>query len=226
MMKIRTSLAFVAVAAALAACGSTTSASSTKVTAPSIGAATAGPCNNLDLTVPKSTPSTPTAMSCWANGIYVGNGSLKSKQIIFASKMAHLMQYEATSAEFTNPAQWAAWKTKDGQYADAKVTAGVGAQMAVLLNSHHVFSLPPGNPAVNSGLQKTSPAECQSSVVLNKNQPTPQYLVTETDVTEKDVTNGKLTTSTGSYTDILAELSGSYRLVGEITQGPVPPCAS
>jgi hypothetical protein len=136
------------------------------------------------------------------------------------------MQYEATSAEFTNPAQWAAWKTTDGQYADAKVVSGVGAQMAILLNSHHVFSLPPGNPAANSGLQKTSPAECQSSIVLNKNQPTPQYLVTETDVTEKDVTNGKLTTSTGSYTDILAELSGSYRLVGEITQGPVPPCAS
>ena len=158
--------------------------------------------------------------------MYVGTGSLKRKQIIFASKMADLLHYEATSTDFTNPAAWAKWTAEASKYADQKVVTGIGAQMAIGLNKNQTFALPPGNPVQNSGLAKTAPSECQSSVVLAKKSPSPQYLVGEQGVVTKGITNNKPETTTGTYTDVLAKFGNSYKMVGQIPSGSrVPPCA-
>ena len=137
MTSIKTSIALVALAAGVAACGSSTPAASTKPTnTQSVDYNKPGPCNDLPkmLVEPKTTPPSPTADSCWANGIFVGNGSLKSKQIIFASRMADLLQYKTTSAMFTNPQAMKAWKAEVVKYADPKVVTGFEAQLAIGLN--------------------------------------------------------------------------------------------
>jgi len=157
--------------------------------------------------------------------MFVGNGSLQSKEIIFASKEADLLQYEASPALFVDQQAWSKWKTKAAKVMDSKVATGVSGQMAEMLDHHEIFELPStGTLVANSGLQKTYPAECQSSVVLNKNQPSPQFLVTETNVAQKSISNGKLTTNTTTYTDVLAETNGAYKMVGAIDNGQVPPC--
>lgn len=227
MVKTRSALTFVTIAAALAACGSTASADSKGAARPVATMNKPGPCNDLPgmLVEPKATPATPTATSCWADGMFVGNGSLKSKQIIFASKEADLMQYEATSAMFANPTAWAAWKQQASQYIDAKGITSESAQLAILLNKHQTFALPPGDPVVNSGFQKTAPAECQSSVVLAKNEPSPQYLVEERDIKQTSVTNGQLSRNTVSVTDVLAQFGQNFRLIGILSaNSQVPPC--
>lgn len=228
MTSIKTSIALIALAAGVAACGSTATAASTKpVGTQSVNYNTAGPCNDLPgmLTEPKTTPPTPTADSCWANGLYVGSGSLQSKQIVFASKMADLMQYEATSALFTNPKAWAAWKAKAGEFIDQAGITNAEAELARLLNKNTIFSLPPGNPVQNSGLAKTTPSECQSSVIIAKQSPSPQYLVGEQNVTQKSVTNGKLSTSSLSWTDVISKVGNNYVLVHILgSSSQVPPC--
>ena len=221
--KTKMAFALLGVAIAASACGSSASAAA-KV--PSINSQKAGPCNDLDLTVPKTTPPTPTANSCWADGMYVGNGSLKSKQIIFASKEADLMQYEATSAMFTTPTKWAAWEQQAKTYMSSRAISSEGADLAALLYKHEVFALPNGSPVSSSGFEATDPAECQSSVVINKNKPTPQYLVGETDIVQKSVTNGKLSTNTYSWTDVMSKVGQNYILVAKLKgSSQVPPCA-
>lgn len=228
MTSSKTTVALMALAAGVAACGNTAATPAKPGTTQSVNYDKAGPCNDLPgmLTEPKTTPSTPTASSCWANGMYVGSGSLQSKQIIFAAKMAHLTHYEATSAMFTNPKEWAQWTAEASKYSDSQVVTGINAQMAILLDKHETFALPPGNPVQNSGLAKTPLVnECQSSAIVVKAAPSPQYLVTEQNVAEKDVVNGKTKIATGDYTDVLASLNGTYKLLGTIFKGPVPPCA-
>ena len=228
MTTIKTSVALMALAAGVAACGSTTTASSkVATTTGSINYNKPGPCNDLPkmLVEPKTTPPIPTADSCWANGMYVGSGSLTSKKIIFAAKMADLMQYEATSALFTNPKAWAAWKAKAGQFIDQAGITNAEAELARLLNKNTIFSLPPGNPVQNSGLAKTAPSECQSSVIVAKQSPSPQYLVGEQNVTQKSVTNGKLSTSSLSWTDVMSKVGNNYVLVHILgSSSQVPPC--
>lgn len=230
MSKVKTSVALIAIAAGVASCGSTAAATPAKPTnTQSVDYNKPGPCNDLPkmLVPPKNgTPPTPTATSCWANGMYVGSGSMQSKQIIFDSKMADLLHYETTSAMFTNPKAWAAWNAEASKYADSKVVTGIGAQMAILLAKHQTFSLPPGNTVQNSGLAMTAPSECQSSAVVVKSEPSPEYLVTEQNVVEKNVTNGKTNSPSGSYTDVLANFNGTYKLLGTIYKGAVPPCVS
>lgn len=229
MTTIKTALALTALAAGVAACGSTAAATPAKPTnTQSVDYNKPGPCNDLPkmLVEPRTTPSTPTATSCWANGLFVGNGPLQGKQIIFASKMADLLHYEATSAIFTNPKEWASWNKEASKYADSKVVTGIGAQMAILLNKNETFALPPsGTPVQNSGLSDTAPSECQSSVVLAKNSPSPQYLVGEQNVAQKGINNGKPETTTGSWTDVIAKFGNNYKMVGLIpSTSQVPPC--
>lgn len=230
MTSVKTSIALVALAAGVAACGSTAAASTKPTNTQSVNYNKRGPCNDLPgmLTEPKTTPPTPTADSCWANGLYVGSGSLQSKQIVFASKMADLLHYETTSAMFTNPKAWAAWNAQVSKYADSKVVTGMGAQMAILLNKNETFALPPsGTPVQNSGLADTAPSECQSSVVLAKNSPSPQFLVGEQNVAQKGISNGKPETTTSSWTDVIAKFGNNYKIVGLIpSSSQVPPCAS
>ena len=229
MTTIKTSIALIALAAGVAACGSTATATSTKPTnTQSVNYNKSGPCNDLPgmLTEPKTTPSTPTADSCWANGIFVGSGSLKSKQIIFASRMADLFQYETTSAMFTNPKAMNAWKAQVVKYADSKVVTGFEAQLAIGLNKNETFALPPGNPIQNSGLVQSQAHECRSSVVLDKSSPTPQYLVPESYQNQKAIKNGKLQITSGTFTDVVSNFQGDYKMIGRIEQGQVPPCAS
>ena len=226
-MTIKSTLAFVAVAAALAACGSTASTSLEGAARPVATMNKPGPCNDLPgmLVEPKATPATPTATSCWADGMFVGNGSLKSKQIIFASKEADLLRYEATSADFTHPTEWTAWKQQAQKYMTARAAATEGADLAILLNKHETFALPPGSTQVNSGFQKTDPAECESSVVIDKNQPAPQYLVEERNIVQTAVFNGKTSTNTGSWTDVIAKVGQNYTLVAKLKgSSQVPPC--
>ena len=220
--KTKMAFALLGVALAASACGSSASASP-KV--PSMNNMKPGPCNNLDLTIPKTTPPTPTANSCWADGLYVGNGSLKSKQIIFASKEADLLQYEATSADFTNPTSWATWKQQASRYISSTGINDESATLAMMLNSHQTFALPPGNPDVNAGYMKTGPAECQSSVVIDKNKPAPQYLVEENNISQESVTDGKTSTSTISWTDVMSKVGQNYILVATLKgNSQVPPC--
>ena len=226
-MKPQTKLAFglLGVAITASACGG--GAAVAKGTQPVANISKPGPCNSAPgmLVEPQNTPATPTATSCWANGLYVGDGSLQSKQIIFASKMADLLQYEATSAMFANPTEWAAWEKQAAQYIDASGITSESAQLAILLNKHQTFALPPGNPVVNSGFQESAPAECKSSVVLDKNEPSPQYLVEARDDQQTSVTNGKLSRSTGSGTDVLAKVGQNFRLIGILSaNSQVPPC--
>jgi len=230
-MTLKTKMAFALLGVVLAAsaCGSTASAASkTNTTLPSLNNEKPGPCDSFPglLTVPKTTPATPTASSCWADGMYVGNGSLKSKEIIFASKEAELAYYETTSAMFANPTQWAAWEKKAQKYMSSTEITKAKGSLALLLTEHKSFSLPPGNPVVNSGLQQTDPAECQSSVVVDKNKPSPQYLVEENNVTQAGIINGKSSPNTHSWTDVMAKVGNSYIMVAGLKgTTEVPSCA-
>ena len=229
MTSIKTSIALIALAAGVAACGSTAAAAPKAANTQSVNYNKSGPCNDLPkmLVEPKTTPATPTAASCWANGIFVGSGSLKSKQIIFASRMADLLQYETTSAMFTNPKAMTAWKAEVVKYADPKVVTGFEAQLAIGLNKNETFALPPGNPIQNSGLVQSQAHECQSSVVLDKSAPTPQYLVPESYQHQKAISNGKLKITSGTFTDVVSNFQGDYKVIGRIpSSSQVPPCAS
>lgn len=226
-MKSQTKLAFglLAMAVTASACGSSAAAVG-KAAQPVVNISKAGPCNSAPgmLIEPKTTPATPTASSCWANGLYVGDGSLQSKQIIFASKEADLMQYEASPAMFVDATKWAAWKKDASQYMDTTVITGMAAQQARALNAHQTFAVSTGNLLASSGLAKTDPSECQSSVVLVKSEPAPQYLVTESDVVQNAVVNGKTASTHGSYTDVLAQVNGQFKMVGQNLNGEIPPC--
>lgn len=227
-MKTQTKLAFglLGVAVTASACGG--GAAVAKGAQPVVNISKPGPCNSAPgmLVEPKTTPATPTASSCWAGGMYVGDGSLQSKQIIFASKMADLEQYEATSATFADPTAWAAWTQQASKYISAtgiNVEAGL---LATQLNQHQTFALPAGNPQLNSGFAKTDPAECQSSIAVAQGSPSPQYLVVERNISQKSVTNGKLSTTVGSWTDVIAKVGNQYTLVDVLpSKSQVPPCA-
>lgn len=89
-MKVRSTLTFVAIATALAACGSTASASSTSTTLPNVTPTTvSAACNPSNPQPPKVMPKAPTADSCWAAGFYLGEGSLHNKELIWTDKQAN-----------------------------------------------------------------------------------------------------------------------------------------
>ena len=241
MKEIKAVVGVIGIAVALSACGGTTAAGTSAkatTTSGSTSATSIAQQASPQYCLGKKNPPKgdtvddpsggPTASSCWADGMFVGNGSLKSKEIIFASKEADLLQYEATSAMFVDQAAWSKWKTQASKYIDKSGITAEAANLAELLDSHQVFSLPPGNPVVSAGFQKTYPGECQSSAVVDKNKPSPQYLVEETGVSQKSVTNGKTSTKSISWTDVMAKVGADYELVHifpTTNQNELPSCA-
>lgn len=90
MTSVKTSIALIALAAGVSACGSTASATSGKPPAAApVANTTSAACNPNNPIPPKNQPKTPKANSCWAGNFYVGDGSLHNKKIIFADKMAN-----------------------------------------------------------------------------------------------------------------------------------------
>ena len=94
-MTVRTQMAFALLGVALAAsaCGSTASAASSKTTTAANLSMSSQYCKE-SVRPPKGDtvddPNAPTAKACWASGLYVGDGPLAFKQIIFADKQVNL----------------------------------------------------------------------------------------------------------------------------------------
>lgn len=123
-MKIRSTLTFVAIATALAACGSTASASSTKTTTDlTSGTPTtvSAACNPATPVPPKVMPKSPTASSCWAAGFYLGEGSLHNKTLIWVDKQANYSIDQLTPQLIrTDPAKATLVEKVLAQYATPK----------------------------------------------------------------------------------------------------------
>ena len=101
-MTAKTKMAFSLVALALAAsaCGSSASAAGVNADLTQSVASTYCTAPPLPNTAPPQEGSIsdpnggPTATACWADGLYVGNGSLTDKQIIFAAKQVDFASQE------------------------------------------------------------------------------------------------------------------------------------
>ena len=97
-MTVRTKMAFALLGVALAAsaCGSTASAASSKTAAPiSAAQMQANEYCQASVRPPKGDTvddpnNGPTAKACWADGMFVGDGPLAFKQIVFADKQVNL----------------------------------------------------------------------------------------------------------------------------------------
>ena len=97
-------------AAGVAACGSTATASS-KTTTTAVKPATSGPAAapTVDCGAPnqppKNMPPQPVADNCWAGGFYLGTGSFHNRKIIYADKFANYTVDQITPQLIrTNPA--------------------------------------------------------------------------------------------------------------------------
>ena len=111
-LPLKTAFGIVGVAVASAACGNATTAAAKTTTTNS------GLTQNVASTyytppLPNTTPPKegsvsdpsggPTQQACWANGLYVGNGSLTDKQIIFADNQVNLAASMTPQAIRKNP---------------------------------------------------------------------------------------------------------------------------
>lgn len=96
MTTIKTALGLMALAAGVAACGSTAPAASGKPPALPVTATVSAACNPHNPIPPKVQPKTPKADSCWAGNFYVGNGSLHNKELIYVDKMANYSLFQLT----------------------------------------------------------------------------------------------------------------------------------
>lgn len=94
MTRIKTSIALMAVAAGLAACGSTATVSpktpTTAVKQVAVGPTTAPTVDcGAPNQPPKNMPPQPVSDNCWAGGFYLGTGSFHNRKIIYADKFAN-----------------------------------------------------------------------------------------------------------------------------------------
>ena len=110
MTHIKTSIALMTLAAGVAACGSTATASpKTPTTAvkPAVSGPTAAPTVDCGAPnqPPKNMPPQPVADNCWAGGFYLGTGSFHNRKIIYADKFANYTLSQITPQLIrTNPA--------------------------------------------------------------------------------------------------------------------------
>lgn len=96
MTSSKTALALMAVAAGVAACGSTNAAKPQPVSSPVAATTVSAACNPTNPIPPKGQPKTPDVNSCWAGNFYVGEGSLHNKELIYVDKMATYSLFQLT----------------------------------------------------------------------------------------------------------------------------------
>jgi len=186
-------LTLIGVALAASACGSTTSAASKAPATTKTPASTKNTICSIESPEFTTHATAVTAHSCWVDGFFLDGGNLQTNEQIWTAKEANVLQYDLSPTIVNSPTKFAAWKKEA-----ARVMSQTEANDIIDFVSSS--SSPTNNAVLLSGLAFGVPKVCSPSISPIKNY----AKVTAVEFNSPE---------TGKFTDFLAQVSGSWRMV-------------
>lgn len=151
-------MALMALAAGVAACGSTAAATSQPVSSSVTPTTVSAACNPNNPVPPKVQPKTPKANSCWAGNFYIGEGSRHNKRIIYADKTANYTADQLTPQLIrTDPAKAITIEKVLAKYATPSAQTQVQQDLNPLAKAGDSLVTTGKNPSNPTGLIYTYP---------------------------------------------------------------------